>query len=49
MEAIKYVCLECGHESESAGSCPDCEAPLVATCSICGNPIVGEQIELVES
>ena len=49
MEAVKYVCPECGHESEDAGSCPDCQSPLVATCPICGNPIVGEQVELVDS
>jgi len=49
MEHVKYVCPECGHESEDAGFCPDCEVALVASCPVCGNPIVGEQVELVDS
>ena len=44
MENIKYVCPECGHESETAGLCPGCQLPLVASCPACGNPIVGEHI-----
>jgi predicted amidophosphoribosyltransferase len=47
MEHVKYVCPECGYESEDAGFCPDCEVALVASCPVCGNPIVGEQVKLV--
>ena len=44
MEKIKYVCPQCGHESEEPSSCPGCQVPLVATCPVCGNPVVGEHI-----
>ncbi len=46
MENVKYVCPNCGYESDSAGSCPGCRMPMVATCSVCGNPMVGEQISM---
>jgi hypothetical protein len=46
MENVKYVCSDCGYEGKDSGSCPDCDAPLVATCVVCGNPVVGEQIQL---
>ena len=49
MEHIKYVCPECGYEAEAAGLCPTCQVTLVATCSVCGNPIVGEHIQLQEA
>ena len=48
MEYVKYVCEECGYECEGPGSCPECEVVLVATCTVCGNPIVGEHIHLEE-
>ena len=40
----KYVCPECGEESEKPGQCPNCQVELVAICPVCGNPIVGEHI-----
>ncbi|MFC2014066.1 hypothetical protein ACFLU8_04225 [Chloroflexota bacterium] len=46
MENVKFVCPECGHESKVAGLCPNCQAPLVASCLACGNPLVGERIRL---
>ena len=45
MEDIKYVCPECGNESHNPGSCLKCRTPLVATCAVCGNPVVGVQIQ----
>ncbi len=48
MKNVKYVCPECGYESEVAGLCPYCQAPLVASCPACGNPIIGELIQSVE-
>jgi endogenous inhibitor of DNA gyrase (YacG/DUF329 family) len=44
MENIKYICPECGHESEVTGSCPNCKVMLLANCPTCGNPVVGEHI-----
>ena len=44
MENIKYVCPECGYESEVPGSCPKCQSMLVATCAVCGNPMIGERV-----
>ena len=44
MQSEKHVCPKCGLESKTPGSCPTCQIPLVATCPICGNPIVGEHI-----
>ena len=44
MQNIKYVCLECSYETKEPGLCPNCQVPLVASCSSCGNPIVGEHI-----
>ena len=44
MEAVKYVCPKCGAESKVPGLCADCKAVLVASCQVCGNPIVGEHI-----
>jgi len=44
MEDIKYVCPECGYEAKEPGQCPSCQAALVATCAVCGNPVVGEHI-----
>ena len=46
MENVKYVCPECGYESEEPGSCPRCQAMLVATCAVCGNPMTGEQVSI---
>ena len=43
---VKYVCPQCGFEGSMPGSCPNCQEMLVATCSVCGNPVVGEQINL---
>ena len=40
----KYVCPQCGNESEKPGQCPNCQVELVAICPVCGNPIVGEHI-----
>ena len=48
MENIKYVCSECGCVSQESGLCPDCRVVLVATCLVCGNPVVGEHIYLEE-
>ena len=44
MENVKYVCPHCGHEAGVPGYCPECQVALVATCAVCGNPMVGEQI-----
>ncbi|MFC2047587.1 hypothetical protein ACFLTK_04875 [Chloroflexota bacterium] len=44
MEDTKYICPECGNESEAVGLCPSCQVPLVASCSVCGNPMVGEHV-----
>ncbi len=44
MQDIKYVCPECGYESKVAGSCPNCQVMLVASCPECGNPVVGESV-----
>ncbi len=44
MQIIKYVCPKCGHESGVAGLCPNCQVTLVASCPVCGNPVVGEHI-----
>ena len=46
MQDVKYVCPKCGYESGVAGICPNCQTVLVATCPACGNPVVGEQIQL---
>jgi predicted amidophosphoribosyltransferase len=46
MQDVKYVCPECLYESQSPGQCPNCHVPLVATCPVCGNPIVGEHVHL---
>ena len=43
MECV-YVCPKCGYRSQQAGFCPNCGEMLVATCPVCGNPIVGEHI-----
>ncbi|MBL7165667.1 MAG: hypothetical protein ISS55_04180 [Dehalococcoidales bacterium] len=40
----KYVCPQCGKESEKPGQCQNCQVELVAICPVCGNPIVGEHI-----
>ena len=42
----RLVCPECGHEAKDPGSCPNCQVPLVATCPVCGNPLVGEHVHL---
>ena len=44
MQNIKYVCPNCGYEAKAPGLCPNCQTRLVASCSVCGNPIVGEHI-----
>ena len=44
MQDIKYVCPNCGYEAKVPSLCPNCQVPLVATCPVCGNPIVGEHI-----
>jgi len=46
MQDVKYVCPECGYESETPGRCPNCQTMLVASCPVCGNPVVGEHIHL---
>ena len=48
VKSVKYICPECGYESEVAGLCPNCQVPLVASCPECGNPIVGELIQALE-
>ncbi len=44
----RYDCPECGYTLTKPGFCPNCKASLVATCPACGNPIVGEQIQLAD-
>jgi hypothetical protein len=46
MEYVKYMCPKCFHESREPGVCPKCHVPLIASCVVCANPIVGEQIHL---
>ena len=42
MQDVKYICLECGHESKTlVYVCPGCQTPLVASCLACGSSIVG--------
>lgn len=48
MEYVKYVCPKCFYESKEPGLCPNCQVPLVASCPVCGNPIVGEQVQVLE-
>ena len=47
MENIKYICPQCSYEADGPGLCPDCQVPLIASCPVCGNPIVGEHINVV--
>ena len=49
MEDIKNICAKCGYEARESGLCPQCQVALVATCAVCGNPVVGEHIHSVES
>ena len=44
MDSNKYVRPQYHNASEAGGSCPNCQVPLVATYTACGNPIVEEQI-----
>ena len=44
MQDIKYVCPGCGFEAREPGICPKCKERMIATCSACGNPVVGEHI-----
>ena len=44
MEEIKYICAGCNMESKIPGPCPDCGEMLVASCPVCGNPVVGVHI-----
>ena len=44
MQDTKYVCPDCGYETTKPGNCPHCQKVLIATCPVCGNPIVGECI-----
>jgi predicted amidophosphoribosyltransferase len=46
MEYVKYVCQKCLYEQKKPGLCPKCKKPLVASCPVCGNPIVGEHMYL---
>ena len=46
MEYVKYVCQKCMYEQKEHGLCPNCKIPLIASCPVCGNPIVGEQIKI---
>ena len=48
MEYVKYVCPKCFYEQKEPGTCPHCQALLVASCPVCGNPVVGEHVHLVE-
>jgi hypothetical protein len=48
MEYVKYVCPGCFYEQKETGICPDCKLPLIANCSVRGNPVVGEHIHLNE-
>jgi predicted amidophosphoribosyltransferase len=44
MQDTKYVCPNCRYEAAKPGTCPHCKKALIATCPVCGNPIVGEHI-----
>ena len=48
MEYLKYVCPECLYEQKEPGVCPKYNVTLIASCPVCGNPIVGEHIHLEE-
>jgi predicted amidophosphoribosyltransferase len=49
MDKIKYVCQKCLYEQKEPGICPRCKIPLVASCPVCGNPIVGEHVHLEQT
>jgi len=44
----RLACLKCFYEQKEPGVCPNCKVPLIASCPVCGNPIVGEHIRLEE-
>ena len=44
MEKVKYVCQGCLYEQSEPGVCPRCGGVLIASCPVCGNPMVGEQV-----
>ena len=46
MDSVKYVCPKCFYEQEKPGMCPNCNVELIATCTVCGNPVVGEHVHL---
>jgi len=46
MDNIKYVCPNCRSESSEPGRCPNCQTLMVASCPVCGNPMVGEHVQL---
>ena len=48
MEHVKYVCQKCLYEQKEPGICPKCKESLVASCPVCGNPMVGEHVHLEE-
>jgi hypothetical protein len=45
MENIKYIYPEYGREYKGAGVCPGCRVPPMVSCPVCGNQVVGEQIQ----
>ena len=48
MEDNKQVCSGCDYEAKVGGPCPNCNTPLVATCPVCGNPVVGGHVHVPE-
>jgi hypothetical protein len=49
VEYAKYVCPKCFYEQKEPGTRPNCQVMLVASCPVCGNPIVGEHVFVVPS
>ena len=44
MDYAKYMCQKCFYEQKEPGVCPKCHVSLIASCPVCGNPVVGEHI-----
>jgi len=46
MEYVKYICPRCFYKQKEPGVCPKCNVTPIASYPICGNPTVGEHIQL---
>jgi hypothetical protein len=48
MEYVKYVCPKYFYKQKEPGVCPNCGVPLLSSCPVGGNPIVGKHNYLAE-